>query len=101
MLFRSAVKAAFEGETGKMVILKRLSNEPYQCTTGLADVHAIANAEKKVPREWINQEGTFVTPEFLSYVRPLIQAELTPIMVDGLPRHLYCEGRSKLAGTIS
>ncbi len=97
----AAVKAAFEGDTGKMVILRRISNEPYQCTTALADVHAIANAEKKVPREWINKEGTFVTPEFLSYVRPLIQAELTPIMVDGLPRHLYCEGRSKLSNRIS
>ena len=27
--------------------------------------------------------------EFVNYIRPLIQAELTPIMTDGLPRHLY------------
>ena len=85
----AAVKAAFEGETGKMVILNRLSNDPYQSATSLFDIHQIANIEKKVPREWINAAGTYVMPEFLSYVRPLIQAELTPIMVDGLPRHLY------------
>ncbi len=85
----AAVKAAFEGETGKMVILRRLSDDPYQCTTGLYDLKYIANVEKTVPRDWINEEGTFVTAPFLTYVRPLIQAELTPIMVDGLPQHLY------------
>lgn len=84
----AAVKAAFEGETGKMVILKRISDDPYLCVTDIYDVHKIANVEKKVPREWINQEGNYVTQEFINYVKPLIQAELTPMMVDGLPRHL-------------
>ena len=87
----AAVKAAFEGETGKMVILKRISDDPYICVTDIYDVHKIANIEKKVPREWINEEGDYVTDAFISYIRPLIQAELTPIMADGLPRHLYCQ----------
>ncbi|MCI8725898.1 MAG: 6-phosphofructokinase [Hungatella sp.] len=89
----AAVKAAFEGETGQMVILKRVSDDPYLCVTELYDVHKIANVEKKVPREWINEEGDFVTPAFINYVRPLIQAELTPMMVDGLPRHLRLEDK--------
>ena len=84
----AAVKAAFEGETGKMITLKRESSDPYICTTDIYDIHEIANVEKKVPREWINEEGNYVTPEFINYIRPLIQAELTPIMTDGLPRHL-------------
>ncbi len=84
----AAVNAAFDGETGKMIILKRLSSNPYQCTTDSYDIHKIANLEKKVPRSWIDEKGTFVTTEFTDYVRPLIQEELTPIMVDGLPRHL-------------
>ena len=90
----AAVKAAFEGETGKMIILKRISDDPYLCVTDIYDVHKIANVEKKVPREWINEEGNYVTPEFISYVRPLIQAELTPMMVDGLPRHLRLDDAS-------
>ena len=85
----AAVKEAFEGETGKMVILKRVSDDPYVCVTDIYDVHKVANVEKKVPREWINQDGDYVTEEFVNYIRPLIQAELTPIMTDGLPRHLY------------
>jgi 6-phosphofructokinase 1 len=84
----SAVKAAFEGETGKMVILKRVSNDPYICTTDLYDIHKIANIEKKVPLEWIIDDGTNVSEEFKNYIRPLIQAELTPIMITGQPRHL-------------
>ena len=85
----AAVKAAFEGETGKMIILKRVSDDPYICVTDIYDVHKVANVEKKVPREWINEAGDYVTEEFVSYIKPLIQAELTPIMVYGLPRHLY------------
>ena len=72
-----------------MVILKRLFNDPYICVTDLYDVHKVANVEKVVPRDWINRTGDYVTQDFISYVKPLIQAELTPIMTDGLPRHLY------------
>ena len=85
----AAVKAADEGDTGEMVILKRISDDPYQCTTSLQNVHKVSNVEKVVPREWINEDGTYVTEEFLDYVRPLIQGDVPPIMVDGIPRHLY------------
>lgn len=87
----SAVKAAFDGETAKMVILKRVSTDPYICTTDLYDVHKIANIEKKVPLEWITENGTNVSAEFVNYIRPLIQAELTPIMITGQPRHIVID----------
>ena len=85
----AAVKAADEGDSGKMVVLNRISDDPYQCGTEVKDVHKIANDEKLVPREWVNEEGTYVTDEFVNYVRPLIQGDVSPIMVDGIPRHLY------------
>lgn len=85
----AAVKAADEGDSGKMVVLQRLSDDPYQCGTEVKDVHKIANDEKLVPREWVNEEGTYVTGDFISYVRPLIQGDVSPVMVDGIPRHLY------------
>ena len=84
----SAVKAAMDGETGKMVILKRVSSDPYICNTDLYDVHKVANIEKKVPLEWITEDGTYVSKEMVSYIKPLIQAELTPIMITGQPRHI-------------
>ncbi len=84
----AAAKAAFEGQTGKMVALKRISNDPYQCTTELVDVTKVANLEKKVPTEWINSYRTDMLPAFLAYARPLIQAELTPIFINGLTQHI-------------
>lgn len=84
----TAVAAALAGETGKMVIFKRISNEPYKVFTETHDIGDIANVEKTVPKEWITQNGTYVSQEFIDYARPLIIGELTPFMVDGLPRHL-------------
>ena len=84
----AAAKAAFEGVTGKMVALKRLSNDPYQCTTELVDINDVANFEKKIPVEWINDTRTDMLPPFLQYARPLIQAELTPIYINGLTQHI-------------
>ena len=84
----ACVKAADEGRTGVMVVIVRVSDDPYQSTTDVNDVHRIANDEKIVPREWINKTGDYVTEEFLDYVRPLIQGHYSPMMVEGLPRHL-------------
>ncbi len=85
----AAVKAADEGDSGKMVVLKRLSDDPYQSGTEVKDVHKIANDEKLVPRNWVTEDGSYVTDEFINYVRPLIQGDVSPVMVDGIPRHLY------------
>ncbi|MBO4982058.1 MAG: 6-phosphofructokinase [Lachnospiraceae bacterium] len=87
----SAVRAAFDGETGKMIILKRVSSEPYICTTDIYDVHEIANIEKKVPLDWITEGGTNVSQQLVNYIKPLIQAELTPIMITGQPRHIVVD----------
>ena len=89
MVGGAAVKAADEGDSGKMVVIDRVSDDPYQCATGIYDVHKIANGEKMVPREWITKDGTYVTEEFIDYVRPLIQGDSPSVMVDGIPRHLY------------
>lgn len=85
----AAVKAADEGDSGKMVVLQRLSDDPYQSGTEVKDVHKIANDEKLVPGKWVNKEGSYVTDEFVNYVRPLIQGDVSPVMVDGIPRHLF------------
>lgn len=88
----AAVKAADEGDTGKMVVIERYSDDPYQSGTAVKDVHKIANDERLVPRNWVNKDGTYVTDEFITYVKPLIQGDVPPVMVDGIPRHLYKKG---------
>jgi 6-phosphofructokinase 1 len=84
----AAVNAAVQSETGKMVVLKRISSTPYICVTDTYDIQKIANLEKKVPKSWMNETGTNVTEEFLDYIKPLIQGELLPYMEDGIPLHI-------------
>lgn len=88
MVGGAAVKAADEGDSGKMVVIDRVSDDPYMSAAGIYDVHRIANNEKLIPRSWVNEEGTYVTDEFINYVEPLIQGDYQPFMVNGLPQHL-------------
>ena len=83
-----ALVAASKGETGKMAIFKRLSDEPYEITVEMCNINDIANVERLVPTEWITDNGTNVSNEFMIYARPLIMGEMTPIMEDGLPKHI-------------
>ena len=83
-----AVKAANDGKTGMMITLDRNGDDPYQCGTSAYDIHAIANVERAVPDEWINEAGDGLNEGYEKYARPLIMGELTPMFVNGLPRHL-------------
>ena len=83
-----AVKAAVRGETDKMVCFKR-TKENYEIEYILLDVALAANAEKKVPDEWINKEGNGVLKGFVDYALPLIQGEANQPKVNGLPRFAH------------
>ena len=85
----ASVEAAYRGETGKMCAIRRISDMPYRTETEMVDVQKVANLEKRVPDDWISPDGMHVTEAFHHYARPLIQAELTPIYIDGVPRHLH------------
>ncbi len=85
------VQLALSGETGRMVVFERISNAPYQLKTGSCPAGTVANVEKRVPQEWIINDGSYVSKEFFEYARPLIIGELSPFMVDGLPRHLFID----------
>ena len=84
-----AAVAALGGATGGMIAFRRISDNPYSMVTDVVDIARVANAEKCVPSEWITDGGRGVSPEFDTYARPLIIGELSPFMVDGLPRHLF------------
>lgn len=88
MVGGAAVKAVDEGQSEKMIVIERLSDDPYMSSAIAKDVHQIANEEKLVPLEWIDTKNDYVTEEFIDYVKPLIQGTYPPITVDGLPRHL-------------
>ncbi|MBR6512735.1 MAG: 6-phosphofructokinase, partial [Clostridia bacterium] len=64
------------------------SREPYVAHYEMHDVHGIANVEKKVPLDWITEDGTYVTDEFINYVKPLVIGMIEPHFAAGLPKHL-------------
>lgn len=83
----SAVTAAAEGVTGKMMNIIRTSDNPYDYIISHEDISKIANAIKKVPRKFISEQGNNVTDECAEYILPLIAGEVNPVYNKGLPVH--------------
>jgi len=50
-------------------------NGKYFCNYVLVNLSAVANTEKKIPREWITADGTGLTQDFIDYALPLIEGE--------------------------
>ncbi len=86
---RHAVKAAVSGETDKMLCYERQPGSEYKCEYRLLPLELTANTEKTVPLEWITEDGTNVSAEFINYALPLIQGETRAPLEDGLPRFAH------------
>ena len=85
---KTAVEAAVRGVTGKMVAFKRVYVDgKYTCEMELLPLSSVANYEKKVPLEWINEEHNGLKHEFIDYVLPLIQGEPKLPLENSLPRY--------------
>ena len=80
-----AMESALAGETGKMVGFVCDRTKGYKCEYALFDLAQEANAEKKVPLEWITASHNGVTREFFDYCLPLIQGDVQQPKEDGLP----------------
>ena len=83
---REAVKAAVAGETDKMVCYERKAGDAYEIEYKLLPLELAANTEKTVPAEWIINNGTGLSDEYVAYALPLIQGETSAPKVDSLPR---------------
>ncbi len=83
---QTAVRCAVDGMTDYMVGFQRPESGPYKCEIKMIPLSEVANTEKVVPREWINDEGNFVNEKFIAYALPLIQGESRVAIEDGLPR---------------
>lgn len=82
---QAAVKAAVNGETGKLVTLVRGDGDNYTCETGLSPLTDVVGNLKKLPKEWINEDGVSLNYQFFRYATPLIQGEVAVPYDNGLP----------------
>ena len=87
MAGKVAVENAVNGINGRMIGFERgIQNGKYACRTKLIPLMEVANVEKKIPREWINEAGNGVNHQFIEYALPLIQGEPNLPRQDSLPR---------------
>ena len=84
----NAVKLAVAGESGLMSSLTRVSDAPYTVEYSGVDIREVANKEKKIPVEWINEAGNGVKEELITYLTPLVQGEVSSIYENGMPSYL-------------
>lgn len=84
-----AVEVAVKGESGKVVIFKRLSNTPYTVIIDTVNASDIANKERFFPKKWINAKGNNVLDSAVEYFLPLIQGEQIIRMKNGIPIHFH------------
>jgi 6-phosphofructokinase 1 len=59
-----------------MIGFKRLSTEPYRIEAIEIPVENVMLHERKFPKEFIGEDGSGVTEEFLDWCRPLLGGPL-------------------------
>ena len=66
-----AVKLAESGESGKMVSIIRISDNPYEVRFGHVPLQKVAVSAKPMPEEFFNKKGNFISAAFSEYMKPL------------------------------
>jgi len=93
-LGKAAVQFALQGKNAIMPIIERKNDYPYQWEIGEVPLHKVANQEKKMPREFITEDGFGITQACRDYISPLIQGEAYPPYQNGLPNYVILKNIS-------
>lgn len=94
-LGEKAIDAVLNGRTDEMTSLRRISNDPYLVEYITVPVSEVANKEKKIPLEWINEAGNDVKQELIDYLKPLIEGEVKVEYKEGIPNYIRPQMTSK------
>jgi 6-phosphofructokinase 1 len=89
---KAALELALKGKNAVMPVIVRKSSKPYRWSIGEAPLAAVANQEKKLPREFITADGFGITAACRRYLTPLIGGEAYPPYRNGLPAYVTLKG---------
>jgi len=89
---KAAVAYALKGMNAVMPAIKRRSSSPYRWKIVPVPLAAVANIEKKVPREFVTADGFGITAACRRYLEPLIAGEAYPPYRNGLPDYVHIKG---------
>jgi ATP-dependent phosphofructokinase / diphosphate-dependent phosphofructokinase len=84
---KAAVELALAGKNAVMPTIVRDSNTPYRWSVGEAKLSEVANVEKKMPRDFIAEDGFGITAKAREYFAPLVLGEDYPPYQNGLPQY--------------
>ena len=62
-----------------------MKNHPYRVAYTSVPVSLVANKEKTVPLEWINEQGNDIEQPLMDYLQPLIAGEVPFSLSNGIP----------------
>jgi 6-phosphofructokinase 1 len=85
---KAAVEYAVKGQNAVLPVIVRKSSKPYRWEIRSAPIEAVANVEKKVPRNFVTADGFGITAACRRYLEPLIAGEDFPPFKDGLPDYV-------------
>jgi 6-phosphofructokinase len=84
---RKAAELAASGESGYMATILRNEGPDYSVRYDQVPLQQVANSERIFPADWITENGTDVTDDFVRYARPLIGDEMLQLpLQDGRQR---------------
>ena len=89
---KAAVELAVKGVNAVMPTIVRKAAKPYKWTLGHVPLDQVANQEKKVPREFVTEDGFGITEACRRYLEPLIAGEDYPPYKNGLPEYVKIKG---------
>lgn len=84
---KAAMEFALAGKNAVMPTIVRESSSPYRWSVGEAPLSDVANVEKKMPADFITENGFGITAAAREYFSPLIQGEDYPPYRNGLPQY--------------
>ena len=89
---KAAVEFALKGMNAVMPTIVRKSSKPYRWVIGHIPLAAVANKEKKLPADYIRDDGFGITAACRRYLEPLIAGEAYPPYRNGLPDYVHIKG---------
>lgn len=84
----AGVEMALAGETGVMVGIERVSDQPYRWQLKSVPLARVAGQERRMPASFIQPDGLQITQACRDYLQPLLEGESWPPYQGGLPQ--YC-----------
>lgn len=101
-LGKTAIDYAIAGKGDLMLSIERLSASPYRWKISDIPLKKVANIERKMPRDFITNDGYGITTKCRDYLLPLIQGEDYPPYKNGLPNYIKLQNKlvAKKVGTV-